>query len=200
MAHILSICVRSGSAVFHRWSPFLPSGLSVALTAGKALSNEQLEQLRQHVWLIDPPQNPQLPDVMGNSTGPFVVSSDMRSWLSAHQPNLNFYSVCVRSTAPVGGATEHTGFTILGAIPIVDTMDAEQTAWEGGMYGYADGRTLSSHSDAPCVAIKALFGGLHIWKTSHKQGKLFMCSNEFREFMYKAKLRGFDTVKSCKEV
>lgn len=201
MTHLVGPNLRDGSTIHMRWSPFLPSGVSVGLREPNPLSEHQVAQLAASEVLIDQPKRGGVPDFMGPGIGPFVVSTAIRDWLTEHQPGAPiFYPVRMRSHTPIEGTTAHKGFYVMGAVPVLDPLDVERTQWDGGMYRQPDGLTLASHSEAPCVVILEKTRGHHFWKTSHRQGLSYWMSDGFLNFIKVSKLRGIASWRKCIDV
>ncbi|MGE0630317.1 MAG: DUF1629 domain-containing protein [Hyphomicrobiaceae bacterium] len=206
MAFVIGMGISDGSSVFTNWQPRLPPDVDLRLSNvaphPDAILHDIPSAVAASTFLIDPPERGGMPELIWTSElHLFVVCTEVRNWLGEHQPGKpEFFPVPVQSTRPIDGKTDHPGYFIMGMIPEVDPFDVDRTVWSGGMYGYKDGRTLHSAYDAPCVVIVEKRAGFHFWQTSHRQGKKFMCSNEFWAFYRKNKFRGLEKMKKeCPE-
>lgn len=207
MARVIMGSVTDGSTNMFKWQPRLPNSIelliedsSLKLPPGHT-EFDIAKTLASTVLLITPPRSGGVPEVMGDATGPYFFCEELKNWLEANDANdIKFHKIRVVSTKPIKGQTEHGHWYFVGDVPILEPLDVEKTTWSGGMYGKPDGRTLSWNSNATCVAFKKILSGHHFWKTSHRQGRRYMCSEEFAVFYKDRKFRGLDCDKICDEI
>lgn len=186
-----------GSAVSKEFEPRLDKVLAAGIALGHALSSEEIATIPRLLW-IGRPDDSKVPDIIGWSSGPFMISNRIKSWLDELEPGVQtFVPVEVRSKHHIAGSTEHGTYHMIVGMPTLDAIVSEGTEFTEGVIGIAGSpvKLLSSgHADA-CFADPAVVEGHHLWRLPKPNVSSYMCSEEFWHRLWTNKIRGWEAHK-----
>lgn len=211
-AYLLSININDGSSQAKRWEPPEPiSSIESGLARGEQTA-EQLDAIPgNQALVIERLVKGRVPDVLGWSTGPFVVSSAIREFLELHEPNVHhFLPIEVHTQKPVGGKVAQGAHWLLLAPPVVDCLDLANTVMAYDVQGQAWSREkdnaplwgggIPRTEDDRCMLYGASIDGRHLWRVQDGADKgraRYACSPEFWAFFKASKMLGWKTDKAC---
>lgn len=85
MAHVLGPDLEPGGTVNADWKPYLLGNIAIPLISNDALTQQELELLRNYEWVVELSRSATVPDVMGTAGTNFAVSQRVRDWVTEHQ-------------------------------------------------------------------------------------------------------------------
>ncbi len=155
---------------------------------------------------IDPPRSGGTPEVIGWSTGPYIVCPQIRDWLDDLEPGVhNYIPIKVRSEVSIKGKKDHGTYYLILPPPLIDAVVIEKTAYaipgvgaRVGQEAYVKGGGyMSSGKDEPCVLRRANVQDRHLWRQPEGRGARYMCSADLWRRFREAKFRGWEIDKNC---
>ena len=212
----------------HNWCggfefvPKLESTFEARLATGKA-TEEELSALKQtqaaEIWHL---VKGRVPDLLGGTTGPYVISPRMREFLDEHEPGVHrYFPIRIKTPRPQNGTTEHGTHWLLFPPPLVDclnfeltifTKDAKGRAWSrdrtdtdiyGGGHWGSGPLTDDSRPPTRCVLDGTELGGRHLWRVATGNDPVYSkytCSPEFWTYYRKNKMMGWEIRTTCEVI
>jgi len=127
-AYLIGAGVNDGSAMLKRWAPPMDYTLEAGLALGVATDDEWNGIPREQAMVISRLAKGRVPEVLGWSTGPFVVAPKIREFLETHEPGVHhFLPIQIRTEREVDGREEHGTHWLLRAPPLVDCLNLQET-------------------------------------------------------------------------
>ncbi len=141
-----------------------------------------------------------LPDVLGWSIGPFIVTGFIKETLEALEPNTHkFKSVEVSMSDRPEAAT--TAYHILLPPPVVDAIDIDRTMFVKGLgrAGYDASVRIKVINwldpDVRVGALQAKLIGRHLWRLPEEYRFEYMCSDRLWSILTKNGVVGWQSSK-----
>lgn len=159
-----------------------------------------------------------VPEVMGMSTGPFVIAPALRDFLNEYEPGVHrFFPIRIKTTKPVDGTQNQGIHWLLFPPPRIDCLDFERTLfkddiqgnkwprqreeanpWGGGLPVNLSGR---EEPERPVTLTKSLIEGRHLWRVAigNDPGySRYACSQMFWDFYKRNKMIGWTVDQVCR--
>lgn len=209
-AHLISVNVSDGSALLETWLPKMPLELFRSIYSGQATPEALPEG---QALLIRKLVKGKVPEVIGMSTGPFVLAPILREFLETHEPGVHrFFPVRILTEKPENGTTEHGLHWLLLPPPPVDCLDFEGTVFRYDAQGKPWSRRRDDSRcwgggvpwdpDEPCAFHGDKVQGRHVWRytTGIMRGRYasdYACSMEFWRFYRAHRMLGWASDKIC---
>jgi hypothetical protein len=218
-AYIIGVDVNAGIGD-KVWEPPLEDRFKARLAAGVA-SDEELslnispDQALVTTMLV----RGRVPEVMGMSTGPFVIAPALRDFLEEHEPNVHrFFPIQIRTTKPIDGTQDHGMHWLVFPPPRIDCLDFERTLfkddiqgkpwprqrqqernyWGGGLPTNLSGR---EDPERPVTLTRTLIEGRHFWRVALGNRPIFSnytCSQMFWDFYKRNNMIGWTVDQVCR--
>jgi hypothetical protein len=206
-AHILMV---GGPSVGQMtWIPPVDDLLRARIVAGEPTDADFQKIPNDQVLSIGHLVSGRVPDVIGMSTGPFVLSPALKAFLETNEPDVHrFLPIQIHTRELFEGKPEHGKHWMLVPPPIVDCLNIEKTVmtydiqnkkWDrkkdesnlwGGGVPFGD--------DLPCFFDRLPVEGRHLWRILEgSRSRAYACSAEFWKFFRSQKMIGWINNKTC---
>jgi hypothetical protein len=157
--------------------------------------------------LVTVPGCKYVPEALGMSTGPFVVSPSLRAAIDELEPGVHRYlPITVVSDKKIKGATEHGTHFMLVPPPPIDCIILDESVMTADIQGNPK-RKEGDHWGGGIAEGKRLvldgskIGSRHLWRTQTGDFKQIYsdltCSEEFWGRYTAAKMRGWRAHTKC---
>lgn len=135
-AYIIGVDVNAGIGS-KKWEPALDGRFEVQLASGDVSDEElQLNLTSDQALVITRLVRGRIPEVIGMSTGPFVIAPALRDFLNGHEPGVHrFFPIKIRTASPVNGRQEHETHWLLFPPSRIDCLDFERTLFKDDIRG-----------------------------------------------------------------
>lgn len=174
------------------------------ISMGTQLTAEEIAAIPSKL-VIDPKRSwKRLPDVLGFSGGPYVLSPRLRNEIDKLEPNVQRYRpIRLWTSAPFRGATEHGDYYVLLPPPTVDCIDIQNTAFARGCApkvdanGIVKGGVLSQNTEDPCAIRAQDVSGHHLWRLPQGWDHHLFCSDELWRIIKDQGMKGWMIIRKC---
>ena len=179
-AFVIDVDVNAGIGA-KNWDPPFDGQFDARLASGSVSDEElQLNLPADQSLVTTNLVRGRVPEVIGMSGGPFVISPALRDFLEEHEQGVHrFFPIKIRTTTPVNGTQEHGIHWLLFPSLRIDCLDFERTVfkddirgkdwprerqddrnyWGGGLPTNLSGR---EDPDEPVTLTKSLIEGRHL--------------------------------------
>ena len=207
-AHWITRNTNDGSSLLAIWEPPIDRFFNAKLAVGSA-SDEDFASLSKNQKIFIPRLvKDKVPDVFGDSTGPFIISEKIKEYLEDHEPGVHQFSpIQICSEKPIHGKTDHGLHWLLRAPPLIDCLLIEGTIFKHDIQGipWPHKKTDTNYwggglpgNDYPCFFERGLIEGHHLWRfavgSTHTK---YACSDKFWNFFKANKMLGWQSENSC---
>ncbi len=110
------------------WEPPIEKALRARLSLGTATNEEISSVPETQSMLIGRLIDGRVPEILGNSTGPFILAPAIKEFLDENEPGVHrFLPIEIRTEKPVDGKLRHGTHWLLLAPPKIDCLNLEKT-------------------------------------------------------------------------
>lgn len=125
---MLYVNVNDGSSMSMEWAPPMGHRLYARITLGTITDEEWQAIPSEQAMVIPRLAKGRVPEVLGESIGPFVVAPKIREFLETHEPGVHhFLPIQIRTERAVDGRQEHGTHWLLRAPPLIDCLNLQET-------------------------------------------------------------------------
>ena len=192
------------------WEPEMDDRFRATLKCGM-LSDDELQILETsgYAAVIGWLTKGRVGDVLGMSTGPYVVCKAIYEFLEREEPGLHrFFEVPVKTKKPANGTVEHGTAWLLYPPPVVDCLNFEHTTFKDDVRDkpwprvredtshWGGGLSLEGDTAFNAKSIT----GRHLWRVAtgnHPIYAKYACSEAFWAFFKADKMIGWTVEKRC---
>lgn len=215
MAYHVRMSVRDEDAVLKRFDPPIANRMHAQLAIEDEIDASERVHFPRRL-LVQDRMISEVPDFIGWSTGPFIVSARVRDCLEDLEPGAHDFH-----TIEVGtDKTPETGvpYNLIVCLQRVDAIVVEQTDFRSGFgrrgfeqdlaKNLASGAQLapggavqlSERADAVWTVRAPAVKGKHLWRLPRQYRSKHLCSDVFRDRALAERYTGLEFVKRCPEV
>jgi|GEM_PF-3128451 len=210
--HWIEVNVNDGSSMIVEWYPELDDVFEARLSFGLETDEEFTALPKDQKAKIYKLANGRIPEVLGHSTGPYIIAPAIKEFLEVNEPGVHqFAPVLMQTPRTADGSDVPILHWLLRSPPLVDCLVLEGSIFKKDIRGENWERVkdkskywgggLSRDRDNPCVFDAEQVEGRHLWR--FKEGDFFSsfaCSDEFWTFFKQNKFLGWKSEKTCQLV
>ncbi len=206
MPVVLGPNMFDGSGVSMAWVPEPdydgPDGRVVAtLGLHMECTEAELAIAPRHLRIGRPKSIKVLPDVIGWSTGPWILSPRLRAVIDRLEPGVQRYlPIKITTDKPFLGTTDHGDYFLLLAPPRIDCVVKEKTEFCDGLGTFESsrseitGQVLFASSQAARVVLRRdVIAGRHVWQLPEGWQPTVIVSDEVWAAYKAEKMKGWNS-------
>lgn len=216
-AYIIGVDVNAGIGTTH-WDPPFSDVFRARLATGH-ISEDELKSLDEKQSLIlSKLVRFRVPEVIGMSTGPFVLAPALRDFIEQIEPGVHrFFPVQIRTAKAIDGKQDYGTHWLLYPPPRIDCLDFERTVfmsdiqgkqwprrrYDGNPWGEVslDIGTRMSILPQPVTFMRPLVENRHLWRTAKGSDlgyTYYTCSPTFWKFYTEKRMIGWEVYAYCR--
>jgi len=209
MPVVVGPAVSDGSIVSKYWVPEPdydgPDGrVRSKLHMHRECSEAELAIAPRHLLIGRPKSIKVLPDVIGWSTGPWILSPRLRAVIDRLEPGVQRYlPIKITTDKPFLGTTDHGDYFLLLAPPRIDCVVKEKTEFCDGLGTFESsrseitGQVLFASSQAARVVLRRdAIAGRHVWQLPADWEPTVIVSDEVWTAYKAEKMKGWEPWKA----
>ncbi|MCG8562969.1 MAG: hypothetical protein MI824_24475 [Hyphomicrobiales bacterium] len=203
MPYIVEAGGEDDRSVDREFFPEVSRQFQARLCVPNTLTDEDRKSM-PHTLLVGKPRRGGVPDVIGWSTGNFIVSQTVRDLIEELEPGIQeFVPLSARSKdgVQIAGKTDHGTYYLILYPPQLDCVVIEETDFKRGRgyKGFVGNRPpISLWPGNQCTLSASVIVNHHFWRGVEPFEFYYFCSDEFHNAFVKKNLEGLCFPLKCK--